>query len=236
MSALFPKWMNVLPTMAAIGGLLGATTMVGAFWYYATPKYFKVGYMPTQPSGGFNHQIHAGQLGMDCRYCHTNVEQSPEANIPDVATCYGCHADQRLAKLATDEQHKQKTEFVRIAYKADSPVAWRRIHKLGDYVSNFPHHIHVNAGVSCYSCHGQITGMPIVYQVQPLSMGWCLDCHRNPTPSLVPKDKVTELQWVEAELKQRMERGDDNKTSPESVRLLQNLHTMPPQNCGACHY
>jgi len=235
-SALFPKWMNFLPTIAAVGGLLGASLVVGGFWYYATPKYFKVGYMPTQPSGGFNHQLHAGQLGMDCRYCHTKVEESPEANIPNVATCYGCHAEARLAKLTTSEEHKTKTEFVRTAFKADAPIQWRRIHKLPDYVRNFPHNVHVNAGVSCYSCHGQITAMPIVYEAASLSMGWCLDCHRDPAPYLVPKDRVTQLQWVEAELNDRTAKNDDNKTSPEAKRLLLNLHTMPPQNCGACHY
>lgn len=236
MSVIFPKWLNVLPTVAAVGGLLAATSVVGGFWYFATPKFFKVGYMPKQPGGGFNHQIHAGQLGIDCRYCHTKVEQSPEANIPNVATCYGCHADQRLAKLATNETHKTRTQFVRDAYAADKPIEWRRVHKVPDYVRNFPHNVHLNAGVSCYSCHGQITGMPVVYEVQPLSMSWCLDCHRNPAPNLVPKDMVTKLQWVETELKQRTEKGDTNESSPEARRLLENIHTKPPQNCGACHY
>jgi len=235
-SRIFPKWMNVLPTLAAVGGLLGATSVIGGFWYFATPKFFKVGYMPTQPSAGFNHQLHAGQLGMDCRYCHTKVEQSPEANIPNVATCYGCHAEPRLAKLATSESHKTRTQFVRDSYAADKPIEWRRVHKVPDYVRNFPHDVHVNAGVSCYSCHGQITGMPVVYEVESLSMSWCLDCHRDPTPHLVPKDKVTSLQWVEAELKQRAEKGDQNLSSPEAKRLMESLHTMPPQNCGACHY
>jgi hypothetical protein len=236
LSVIFPKWINVLPTLAAVGGLLGATSVVGGFWYYATPKYFKVGYMPKQPGAGFNHQLHAGQLGMDCRYCHTKVEQSAEANIPNVATCYGCHADQRLAKLAVDEGHKAKTQFVRDAYAKDEPIEWRRVHKVPDYVRNFPHNVHVNAGVSCYSCHGQITGMPVVYQVQPLSMSWCLDCHRDPTPHLVPKTMVTKLQWVENELRQRAEKGDRNETSPEAKRLLESIHSMPPANCGACHY
>jgi hypothetical protein len=235
-SRIFPKWMNVLPTVVAVGGLLGATSVIGGFWYFATPKFFKVGYMPKQPGGGFNHQLHAGQLGMDCRYCHTKVEESAEANIPNVATCYGCHADARLAKLSTSETHKERTQFVRDAYASDKPIEWRRVHKVPDYVRNFPHNVHVNAGVSCYSCHGQITGMPVVYEAQSLSMSWCLDCHRDPAPSLVPKDKVTSLQWVEAELKQRAEKGDQNTSSPEAARLLGSLHSMPPQNCGACHY
>jgi hypothetical protein len=235
-SSIFPKWLNILPTVAAVGGLLAATSVIGGFWYYATPKFFKVGYMPKQPGGGFNHQLHAGQLGMDCRYCHTKVEVSPEANIPNVSTCIGCHADGRLTKLAINPDHKAKTEFMRTAYASDAPIEWRRVHKVPDYVRNFPHHVHVNAGVSCYSCHGQIAGMPIVYQAQSLSMSWCLDCHREPSQYLVPKEKVTQLQWVEAEMKRRTKDNDDNKQSAEAQRLLKDLHSQPPQNCGACHY
>lgn len=233
MSLLFPRWMNLLPTVAAVGGLLGVTSVVGGFWYYATPKFFKVGYMPVQPEGGFNHQIHAGKLGMDCRYCHTKVEKSPEANIPNVATCYGCHADGKLTKFSESEQHKAKTNFIREAYASDAAVQWRRVHKLPDYVRNFPHNIHVSAGVSCYTCHGQITGMPVVYEAQPLSMSWCLDCHRAPEQYIVPVDKVTQLQWVEKHLKEREAAGG---TSTEAKKILEAVQANPPQNCGACHY
>lgn len=232
MSLLFPRWMNVLPTVAAVGGLVGATSVVGGFWYYATPKFYRVGYMPVQPGGGFNHQIHAGKLGMDCRYCHTKVEKSAEANIPNVATCYGCHAEGKLVKYSESEQHKARTNFVREAYAADAPVAWRRVHKVPDYVRNFPHNIHVNAGVSCYSCHGQITGMPVVYQAESLSMSWCLDCHRNPEQSIVPRDKVTQLQWVEQHLAERAAGG----SNAEAKKLLEAVQAKPPENCGACHY
>lgn len=235
MSRIFPKWMNLLPTIAAVGGLVGATSVVGGFWYYATPKFFKVGYMPKQPGGGFNHQLHVGKLGMDCRYCHTKVEVSPEANIPNVATCYGCHADARLTKLAIDPQHKEKTEFVRVAHAADEPIEWRRIHKVPDYVRNFPHNVHIAAGVSCYSCHGQIAGMPVVYQAEPLSMSWCLDCHRNPEAHTVPVNQVTNLQWVEQHLKER-QAAAGGSNQPDAKTLLKSLHERPPENCGACHY
>ena len=204
MSVLFPKWLNILPTAGAIGGVGGLTAVVAAFWYWATPSFWNVGYMPTQPGpAGFSHQIHAGKLGIDCRYCHTKVEKSSEANIPNVATCYGCHADNHLLLQAENETHKQRTEFVREAYKADKSIEWRRVHKLPDYVRNFPHQAHIHAGVSCYSCHGQMTALPTVYQSQPLHMGWCLECHRSPDASLVPPDRVTQLQWVELHLKQR---------------------------------
>ncbi len=232
MSVIFPKWTNALPTVIAIGAVVGLCSVVGGFYYYATPKFWEVGYMPTQPGGGFNHQIHAGKLGMDCRYCHTKVEKSSEANIPNVATCYGCHAPNALTLYSTSEAHKEKTEFIREAYDADASIEWRRVHKLPDYVLNFPHDAHINAGVSCYSCHGQITAMPVVYQAHSLSMSWCLDCHRNPEQAVLEpehRDKLTRLWWVEQHLNERAK-------ADASKQLLESLNVNPPQNCGACHY
>ncbi|MCK6477228.1 MAG: cytochrome c family protein [Phycisphaerales bacterium] len=225
--------MNSLPPVLAVGVVGGLTAAVGLFWYYATPKFWRVGYMPVQPGGGFNHQLHAGKLGMDCRYCHSKIEQSSEANIPSVHVCYGCHADNRLVQF-TNATHKAKTDFVREAYVKDEPIAWNRVHKLPDYVRNFPHDIHIAAGVSCYSCHGQIMGMPIVYHAQPLSMSWCLDCHRdvqvNPQNHLVPKDMVTKLIAVENRL------ANPQEHAGEAAKLLENIKLVPPENCGACHY
>lgn len=234
MSLLFPKWFNAFPTVMAIGGACAFTAAVGGAWYYFTPKFWAVGFEPTQPGGGFSHQIHAGKLGLDCRYCHTKVESSPEANIPNVATCYGCHADGRLKALGEKPSHKDKTEFIRTAYTGDTSPEWMRVHKVPDYVRNFPHNAHINAGVSCFSCHGNIANMPVVHQVQPLSMSWCLDCHRNSAPHLVPKDKVTQVAWVEQYLKDRQTKGDAGVA--EGQKLADDKHLSPPEHCAACHY
>ena len=222
---MFPKWMNMLPTLGALGGFGGMVLTIGGFWYYATPSFWEVGYMPTQPGAGFNHQLHAGKLGMDCRYCHTKVEESAEANVPNVATCYGCHAETRLR----DWEHHD-VQFVRAAYAEDESIEWRRVHRLPDYVRNFPHHVHVQAGVSCYSCHGQIVGMPVVYQAESLSMGWCLDCHRDPAEHMVDPSRVTQLVWVKDHLENR------ELTDETARRLLDSLRDAPPQNCGSCHH
>ena len=237
MSRIFPKWMNVLPTVIALGGAGGLCGAVGGFWYWATPKFFKQGYMPIQPGGGFNHQIHAGKLGMDCRYCHTKIEESAEANIPNVATCYGCHAENRLQAFNL-ETHKAKTNFIREAYAKDESIPWRRVHKLPDYVRNFPHHIHIDAGVSCFSCHGMITAMPVVFQQHGMGMAWCLDCHRkvqeNPDSVIVPKDRVTQLVWVEEHLKAKAAAASPD--AEEGRRIYESLKLNAPENCGACHY
>lgn len=232
MSVIFPRWFNTLPTLGAVGAVGGLTAMVGGFWYWATPKFWEVGYMPTQPGSGFNHQLHAGKLGLDCRYCHTKVEESAEANVPNVATCYGCHAE---GHVSPDYAREEKVAFVRDAYKDDRSIEWRRVHKLPDYVRNFPHNVHIKAGVSCFSCHGQIQGMPVVYQAHSLAMSWCLDCHREvpsaPEKRLVPPDRVTDLQWV-----QEQWFNNPGANAAEARRIYESLRTAPPDNCGACHY
>ncbi len=244
MKPIFPKWMNALPTLLFFVVNGGVVCVIAGFWYYATPKFWEVGYMPEQPGSGFNHQIHAGKLGMDCRYCHTNVEDSWHANVPAVETCMNCHVENRLnteLSTATDE----KVQFIRDAYNEGVGIEWRNIHVVPDY-ANFPHNAHVNAGVSCYSCHGQIQGMPVVAQQESLSMGWCLDCHRNPEENLVPKDKVTDLYWVENHWFNKM--SEDGETliplSPEERAhqginpqdLVDTLKRNPPEHCAACHY
>ena len=226
---LFPKWMNALPTLGAIAAVGGLVAVVTGFTYYATPEFWEVGYMPEQPGGGFNHQLHAGQLGMDCLYCHTHIDESPEANIPNVATCMGCHAEDRLSNWQYHD-----VGFVREAYAKDEPIPWARVHKLPDYVRNFPHHVHLKAGVSCFSCHGQIMGMPVVFQAHSLSMSWCLDCHRNPLPHLVPPDKVTDLAWVQEHLAERAKDGTTGVATAEA--LIESLHRAPPQTCFSCHH
>jgi Cytochrome c7 and related cytochrome c len=236
-SVIFPKWMNAVPTAMAVLGAGGATTVIAGVYHYFTPEFWEVGYMPTQPGGGFNHQLHAGKLGLDCRYCHTNVEKSSEANLPPVSTCYGCHAENHVVLGPGGEE---KTKFIRDAYDANDSIPWKRIHKLPDYVRNFPHDVHVGAGVSCFSCHGQITAMPVVFQAKSLSMSWCLDCHRKvgasieagtPTDVLVPRDKVTDLKWVE-EVWTKSPAG----AAETGLRLLERIKAKPPEGCGACHY
>jgi hypothetical protein len=227
--------MNLLPTVAAIAAVSGATAVVGGFWYYATPKFFRVGYMPKQPGvEGFSHQIHAGKLGMDCRYCHSKIESASEANIPSVESCYGCHADGKLAKLAESATHRERTEFVREAFLGNQTIPWTRVHKLPDYVRNFPHAAHLRAGVSCVSCHGEINAMPVVFHAEPMSMGWCLECHRNPAAKVVPPERVTQLQWAKQHLAERAAQGDAGLL--EGQQLVDAAKIIAPENCGACHY
>jgi hypothetical protein len=221
MSAIFPKWTNRLPMMIIVGAALIGSALVAGGWYYFTPKYSKVGYQPIQPVS-FSHATHAGQLGIDCRYCHNAVEKSWYSNIPASSTCMNCHNqvlkdDPRLA-------------LVRESAGTGKPIEWVQIHKLADF-AYFNHSVHVNRGISCVECHGSINKMDEVYQYQPLSMSFCLDCHRNPAAKIRPPDKITDLDWKwsndpEENARQQMLKG---------TNMVAQWHVESLQTCSACH-
>ena len=194
MANFFPRWTNWIPLQLAIcAGVLGFGALV-AVAYYFTPKYTRVGYEPAQPVP-FRHDIHAGQLGLDCRYCHSFVEESGHANVPTNQTCVNCHGVGLGGILA----NSPKLAKVQEARETGKPIAWRRVHQLPDY-AYFDHSVHVNRGVSCVSCHGKVDEMVTVRHEEPLSMGWCLDCHRSPEKALRPVDEVFNLDWKPEEL------------------------------------
>ncbi len=206
---LFPRALNKLPIMAAIGSIGGLTTVVLAVWYYGSPSHLQVGYAPTQPVP-YSHRLHAGQMGMDCRYCHANIERSAHAMIPATQTCMGCHAIVKTesARLAN----------VRSSWETGQPIEWVKVHKLPEH-SFFDHSAHLSAGVGCVTCHGRIDQMEVVRLDKPIAMQWCLDCHRNPTPNLRPKDQITNMEW----------RADMAPAGwqPPTVN--------PPKHCSGCH-
>ncbi len=134
----------------------------------------------------FSHAHHVGQLGLDCRYCHTGVEQAAYAGVPPTETCMTCHSQiwTNAAMLAP----------VRESFARGLPIHWRRVHRLPGYVY-FDHAAHVAKGVGCTSCHGPIDAMPLTWQDAPLTMAWCLECHRNPAGNLRPRDAVFSQDW-----------------------------------------
>ncbi|MEM1030682.1 MAG: cytochrome c3 family protein [Myxococcota bacterium] len=209
----YPPWTNKLRYVAAAalaGGAVYATTILN---YGFSPYATDVGYRPEQPVP-FSHAIHAGQLGMDCRYCHQTVEKAAHAAIPSTETCMACHT-----RIHTESP---KLEPVRKSWETGEPVSWVRIHDLPDY-SYFNHSAHVTKGVGCASCHGRIDKMEVVHQDAPLSMGWCLECHRNPEPHLRPPDKVTQMDWSP---------NDDPHGNVDTTDIAA---VSPPQDCQSCH-
>jgi hypothetical protein len=134
----------------------------------------------------FSHAHHVGSMGIDCRYCHTTVEESAFANIPPTKTCMNCHS-----QLWTNAPI---LEPVRASFRDNKPLHWTRVHDLPDFVY-FNHSIHVKKGVGCATCHGPVDRMPLMYQENSLQMSWCLNCHRNPQKYVRPKDQVFNMEW-----------------------------------------
>jgi hypothetical protein len=141
---------------------------------------------PVEQPIPFSHKHHVGDDGIDCRYCHSSVEDSAFAGIPPLSTCLTCHS-----QLFTDQPVLQP---LMRAYAGQAALRWRRIHQLPDFVY-FNHSIHVAKGVGCVSCHGALDQMPLTWRVAPLTMQWCLDCHRAPERVLRPRDQVFNLHW-----------------------------------------
>ena len=219
MSAIFPKWTNRLPFLIVIGlVLVGGAVTAGVTYYF---KYSRVGYEPIQP-GPFSHAVHAGQLGIDCRYCHTTVEKSWFSSIPSASTCMNCHNqvlkdDPRLA-------------LVRESATNGVPIKWVQIHMLPEYVY-FNHAVHVRRGISCVECHGRIDQMDEVYHAKSFTMAFCLNCHRNPAEFIRPENKVTDLGW----------QWNTNRAVAEAmqatngVKFVHDWRVQSLENCSACH-
>ncbi|MDD5562390.1 MAG: cytochrome c3 family protein [Thermoanaerobaculaceae bacterium] len=211
---VFPKWTNLLrPVLAATLVLVPAYVVV-LLAYGASPRTTNVGYRPVQPVP-YSHALHAGQLGIDCRYCHNTVEVAAHAALPPTQTCMNCHARIRSTS--------PKLLVVRESYATGLPIPWVRVHDLPDYVY-FNHSAHVRRGVGCVECHGRVDTMDVVTQVHRLSMGWCLDCHRHPEPHLRPPDMVTKMDWVAPE---------DPDVYGKTLRQANNIN--PPTDCWTCH-
>lgn len=211
-----------------------------------------VGYRPQQPVP-FSHKMHAGSLQISCQYCHAGVEKSAHSPIPSTQTCMNCHT---LVKAESP-----KLKVVRESYESGQPIEWVRIHKLPDY-AHFNHSRHIRAQIDCKSCHGPIEEMGVVSQFKPLSMGWCIDCHRKPESAIIGarpisgvftgrmhdmknlKDSAYIFTSIEAQIGKSTE-----MVSPSYGQMISPLpaHEMAgiphpkkagigPETCSTCHY
>ena len=219
MAQIFSKSANRVPAVLGIGAALAGLAAVFAIWYWFSPEYTDVGYRPVQPVA-YSHALHAGELGIDCRYCHSTVERSPVAIVPATSVCMNCHqlVGRDLASL----------ELVRDSATSGRRLRWTRVHDLPDY-ARFDHSAHLAAGVGCSSCHGDVEAMEVVTQVEPLSMGWCLECHRDPDPHLRPADRLTDTKWQPS--------GEQAALATEirGRREAAGLPIAPPVDCTGCH-
>jgi mono/diheme cytochrome c family protein len=180
------------------------------------------GYMPTQPIA-YSHELHAGQYEIDCNYCHTGVRKSKSANIPSANICMNCHV-----AIKTESKEIQKI-YAAIDYDPETgeygedtqPIEWVRVHNLPD-LAYFNHSQHVKVGgLECETCHGPIKEMEVVYQYSNLTMGWCINCHRETNVKSKGNDYYTNL--VELH-------NEKNTKEPMKVEDIGGLE------CSKCHY
>jgi hypothetical protein len=163
----------------------------------------------------FDHRHHVHDDGINCLFCHTTAETAATAGVPSTDVCVGCHNQIWLGS--------PMLEAVRRSYFAGAAIPWNRVHDLPGYVY-FDHSIHVNKGIGCVSCHGRVDQMASIVQVNTLTMGWCLGCHRNPEPNLRPRDQITSMTWAPE--------GDRAALGRE---LAAQYGTRRLDNCSACH-
>lgn len=214
MAQIFPKWLNKLPLVLGVGVpafLILATAFV---WYYFSPKYTDAGYSPVQPVP-FSHKLHAGDMQISCYYCHAQVEVSKVATVPPTRVCMNCHRVVGADKPTLDP--------LRASAKNDRPMRWVQVDALPGF-AYFDHSAHIKAGVGCSTCHGDVASMERIRQVEPLSMHWCLDCHRNPVMALRPYDQITNTTWTPP--------ADQAKVG---AKLMAERHIAPPVDCSGCH-
>ncbi|QOJ15683.1 MAG: cytochrome c3 family protein [Planctomycetia bacterium] len=214
----FPKWMNGLKSALAVGLLAGPAYAVVVVLYGFSPQATDVGYQPVQPIP-YSHALHVGKLGIDCRYCHTTVEDAAHAAVPPTQTCMNCHSQIQ----GRDDRQTANIKKIIDSHTTGKPVHWIRVHDAADFVY-FNHAAHINRGVGCVSCHGRVDQMEVVYQQEHLSMQWCLDCHRNPGPHLRPPEFVTKMDWA-----------PDRDPARLASDLAEQYQINPSTDCSTCH-
>ena len=207
MGQIFHPSLNTISRLTIFGGVALVAILLSAWAAIMRSPYVnEVGVAREQPVP-FSHKHHVAGLGIDCRYCHTSVEESRFAGIPPTSTCMTCHS--QVWNTAP------MLEPVRASFKDDRSIEWVRVHDLPDF-AYFDHSVHVTAGVGCESCHGRVDRMPLTWRVNSLDMEWCLECHRHPEKNLRPREYVFEMGY----------------TGPIAERSIDERRIT---NCSACH-
>jgi hypothetical protein len=204
--------LSMLALLALMSGAL-----VGSIGIAHSAYVTSIDRAPHQPVP-FSHRHHVGELGIDCRYCHADVEKGPKAGLPPTATCMTCHSQiwTNAAMLAP----------VRESLANHKPIPWTRVAKLPDYVF-FRHDVHIAKGVGCVSCHGRIDTMPLTYRAKAFTMEFCLDCHRDPIPHLRPQDHITDMTWTP--------KNKDTPTRVSQFAAHAGIRVGELTHCYVCH-
>jgi hypothetical protein len=186
MSQIFHRHTNIYSRLSILAVAVVAATLGGVVAMLNLSAYNTNQDAFVEQPVQFSHAHHVGGIGIDCRYCHTSVEESAFANIPPTKTCMNCHSQiWNTAPIL---------EPVRASFRDNTPLQWNRVNDLPDFVY-FNHSIHVKKGMGCATCHGPVDKMPLMYQQATLQMSWCLDCHRNPAKYIRPRQEVFNMNW-----------------------------------------
>jgi hypothetical protein len=217
MAQLFKQRANALARLTVVGvPLLIVAASVTLFAFARSDFWTRVD-VPLEQPVPFSHKHHVGDDGIDCRYCHTSVENSSFAGIPPTETCMTCHS-----QIWKDAPVLQP---VRQSWQTGAPIKWVRVHDLPDYVY-FDHSIHVNKGIGCATCHGQVNEMPLTFKTQELYMRWCLNCHRDPAKFVRPKDQIFNMAYA---------RSAGQSSLGQQLLATNHVHTQGLTDCYTCH-
>jgi hypothetical protein len=218
MPQIFPRYANFLSKASLFGSILAGAFLLWVCILYTRSSYgTDAGVVRVQPVP-FSHEHHVGVLGIDCRYCHTSVEHSSFAGLPPTKTCMNCHSQIWVGSAML--------EPVRESYRTNRSLHWHRVYNLPGFVY-FDHSIHVQKGIGCASCHGQIDEMPFTYQVPSLLMEWCINCHRNPEKEIRPREQVFNMRYVPPADREAL-----------GQRLVKEYHVKDAiqlTSCSVCH-
>ena len=216
MPQYFPPNSNAFAKWLVWGGVVFMALLVTSLTVYARTTNNRVKVPVAQPVA-FSHQLHNGQMGIDCRYCHTSVEVAATANVPPTETCMTCHSQIRTGT--------PQLAAVYESWETDQPIEWNRVHDLADFVY-YNHSAHINKGIGCTECHGRMNQMVGVWKNQPLTMGWCLECHKNPEAYVRPREEVFNMDYEHPE--NQLELG------AELVEAY-HINTEKLPQCSTCH-
>ena len=217
MAQVFPRSANWASKASILAALLIVASILGVVLNVNRIDYVSMVDVAIDQPVHFSHKHHVTGMGIDCRYCHTTVEVSAFAGVPPTETCMTCHS-----QIWTEAPI---LEPVRASFRDNKPIEWNRVHDLPDFVY-FNHSIHVNQGIGCQSCHGQVDQMPLMKKAHTLNMEWCLDCHRDPAQFIRPRDQVFNMSY---------EYPANQETLGKSLVADYDVRTSQLTNCSICH-
>lgn len=215
MAQIFHRSTNTISRVSIFGAVFFVAALAWVLDAINRSPYVTQATVACEQPVQFSHKHHVSGIGIDCRHCHTSVEDSPFAGLPATKTCVTCHS-QIWSESAM-------LEPVRASYRTDRPIQWTRVHDLPDFVY-FDHSIHVKKGVGCVTCHGRVDQMPLMWRENTLHMDWCLDCHRQPERYVRPREQVFSMDWTPSE---------DQLTLGQ--KLVKEYHIQKLTHCSACH-